>query len=80
MVVVQNKYENTLVGVLRTKITFVMHSSPLCYVILHTRVTNKALTQAILVLRKSNRALLQTKTDIFLSSIHPFQTDGSVGR
>ena len=28
MVLVQNKYKNTLVGVLRTQITFVTHSSP----------------------------------------------------
>ena len=38
MVLVQNKYKNTLVGVLRTKITFVTHSSPLCYVTLRTQV------------------------------------------
>ena len=28
MVLVQNKYKNTLVGVLRTQITLVTHSSP----------------------------------------------------
>ena len=38
MVLVQNKYKNTLVGVLRTQITFVMHSSPSCYVTLRTQV------------------------------------------
>ena len=38
MVLVQNKYKNTLVGVLRTHITFVTHSSPLCYVTLRTQV------------------------------------------
>ena len=38
MVLVQNKYKNTLVGVLRTHITFVMHSSPLYYVTLRTQV------------------------------------------
>ena len=38
MVLVQNKYKNTLVGVLRTEITFVTHSSPLCYVTLRTQV------------------------------------------
>ena len=38
MVLVQNKYENTLVCVLRTKITFVTHSSPPCYVTLRTQV------------------------------------------
>ena len=30
MVLVQNEYNNTLVGVLRTKITFITHSSPSC--------------------------------------------------
>ena len=38
MVLVQNKYKNTLFGVLRTKITFVTHSSPSCYVTLRTQV------------------------------------------
>ena len=38
MVLVQNKYKNTLVGVLRTQITFVAHSSPSCYVTLRTQV------------------------------------------
>ena len=38
MVLVQNKYKNTIVGVLRTKITFVTHSSPSCYVTLRTQV------------------------------------------
>ena len=38
MVLVQNKYINTLIGVLRTQITFVTHSSPWCYVTLRTRV------------------------------------------
>ena len=38
MVLVQNKYKNTLVGVLRTKITFVTHSSLSCYVTLRTQV------------------------------------------
>ena len=33
---VQNKYKNTIVGVLRTQITFVTHSSPSCYVTLRT--------------------------------------------
>ena len=37
MVLVQNKYKNTLVGVLWTKITFVTHSSPSCYFTLCTR-------------------------------------------
>ena len=36
MVLVQNKYKNTLVGVLRTQITFVTHSSPSCYVTLNS--------------------------------------------
>ena len=38
MVLVQNEYKNTLVGVLRTHITFVTHSSPSCYVTLRTQV------------------------------------------
>ena len=38
MVLVQNKYKNTLVGVLRTQTTFVTHSSPSCYVTLRTQV------------------------------------------
>ena len=38
MVLVQNRYKNTLVGVLRTQITFVTHSSPSCYITLRTQV------------------------------------------
>ena len=38
MVLVQNKYINTLVGVQRTQTTFVKHSSPSCYVTLRTQV------------------------------------------
>ena len=38
MVLVQNKYKNTLVCVLRTQITFVTHSSPSCYVTLRIQV------------------------------------------
>ena len=38
MVLVQNEYKNTFVGVLRTQITFVTHSSPSCYVTLRTQV------------------------------------------
>ena len=38
MVLVQNKYKNTLVGVLRTQITFVRQSSSSCYVTLRTQV------------------------------------------
>ena len=38
MVLVQNKYENTLVGVMRTQITFVAQSSPSCYVTLRAQV------------------------------------------
>ena len=37
MVLVQNKYKNTLVGVLRTLTTFITHSSPSCYVTLRTQ-------------------------------------------
>ena len=40
MVLVQIKYKNTLVGVLRTKITFVTHSSPLCSVTLRTQANS----------------------------------------
>ena len=38
IVLVQNKYKNILVGVLRTQITFVTQSSPSCYVTLRTQV------------------------------------------
>ena len=38
MVLVQNKYKNTFVGVRRTQITFVTHSSPSYYVTLRTQV------------------------------------------
>ena len=38
MVLVQNKYKNILVSVLRTQITFVTHSSPSCYVTLRNQV------------------------------------------
>ena len=38
MDLVQNKYKNTFVGVLRTQIIFVTHSSPSCYVTLCTQV------------------------------------------
>ena len=38
MVLVQNIYKNTLIGVLRTQITFVTYSSPSCYVTLRTQV------------------------------------------
>ena len=38
MVLLQNKYKNTRVSVLRTQITFVTHSSPSCYVTLRTQV------------------------------------------
>ena len=40
MVLVQNKYKNTLVSVLRTQITFIMHSSPSCYVTLRPQKTD----------------------------------------
>ena len=52
MVLVQNKNKNTLVGVLRTKITFFMHSSPSCYVTLCTQGT---VSQKILRLRYTLR-------------------------
>ena len=35
---VKNEYKNTLVGVLRTQIAFVTHSSPSWYVTLRTQV------------------------------------------
>ena len=38
MVLAQNKYKNSLVGVLGTQITLVSHSSPSCYVTLRTQV------------------------------------------
>ena len=38
MIAVQNKFKNTLVGVLRTQITFVTRSSPSCYVTLRTSI------------------------------------------
>ena len=38
MVLVQNKYKNTLISVLRTQKTFVMHLSPSCYFTLRTQV------------------------------------------
>ena len=38
MVLIQNKYKNTLISILRTQITFVTHSSPSCYVTLRTQV------------------------------------------
>ena len=44
MVLIQNKYKNTIVCVLRTKITFVLRYTP------HSG--DKALTQVIWVLRK----------------------------
>ena len=40
MVLVQNKYKSTLVGVLRAQMTFVTHSSPSCYVTLRTQVNS----------------------------------------
>ena len=56
MVLVQNKYKNTLVGVLRTEITFITHSSP-CYVTLRTQVI-RLIPQVIWVLRKPTRVFL----------------------
>ena len=38
MVLVHNKYKNTLVGALRTQMSFVMRSLPSCYVTLRTQV------------------------------------------
>ena len=58
----QNKYKNTLVGVLRTNITFNTHSSPSCYVTLRTQV--------IWVLRKPTRVSLILKLPALLSKHH----------
>ena len=38
MVLAQNKYKNTLNNDLKTKITFVTHLLPSCFVTLHTQV------------------------------------------
>ena len=58
MVLVQNKYENTLFGVLRTQITFVTHSSPSCYVTLRTQVIR---------LNSGNPSPQKKPTRVFLS-------------
>ena len=57
MVLVQNKYKNTLVGVLRTQITFVTHSSPSCYVTLRTQVIR---------LNSGNLSPQKTDSDVFI--------------
>ena len=58
MVLVQNKYKNTLVGVLRTQITFVTHSSPSCYVTLRTQVIR---------LNSGNLGLQTTDSGVFIN-------------
>ena len=57
MVLVQNKYKNTLVSVLRTQITFVAHSSPSCYVTLRTQVIR---------LNSGNRSPQKTDSGVFI--------------
>ena len=58
MVLVQNKYKNTHVGVLRTQITFVAHSSPSCYVTLCTQVIR---------LNSGNLSPQKTDSGVFIS-------------
>ena len=57
VVLVQNKYKNTFVGVLRTQITFVRHSSPSCYVTLRTQVIR---------LNSGNLGPQKTDTGVFI--------------
>ena len=66
MVLAQNEYKNTLVGVLRTKTTFVTHSSPSCYVTLRTQTISwvlRKLTRVFLLLylRKELKLLLMDR-------------------
>ena len=63
MVLVQNKYKNTLVGVLRTQITFVTHSTPSCYVTLHSQVIR--LNSGNLGPQKPTRVFLLLYTQLF---------------
>ena len=63
MVLVQNRYKNTLVGVLRTQITFVTHSSPSCYVTLCTQV-----------IRLNSSNLSPQKTDFLLLYVTNFSS------
>ena len=58
VVLEQNKHKNTLVGVMRTNITLVTHSSPSSYVNYTPHSGDKALTRAIWVLRKPTRVFL----------------------
>ena len=62
MVLVQNKYKNTCVGVRRTQITFVTHSSPSCYVTLHTHVIR---------LNSGNLGPQKTDSGVFIISSVP---------
>ena len=66
MVLVQNKYKNTLVGVLRTQITFVTHSSPSCYVTLRTRVIR---------LNSGNLSPQKTDSGVFIITGLPLTQD-----
>ena len=61
MVLVQNRYKNTLVGVLRTQITFVTHSSPSCYVTLCTQVIR---------LNSSNLSPQKTDSGVYIIVCH----------
>ena len=69
MVLVQNKYKNTLVGVLRTDITSIKHSSPSFYVTLRTKVIGNLFPQ------KTDSAVLFLFVDIYLHCIK-FKTSG----
>ena len=66
MVLVQNKYKYTLVGVLRTQITFVTHSSPSCYVTLRTRVIR---------LNSGNLSPQKTDSGVFIITGLPLTKD-----
>ena len=66
MVLVQNEYKNSLVGVLGTKITFVSHPSPSCYVTLRTQEIR---------LNSGNRSPQKTDSGFFLLYQHSVNTD-----
>ena len=64
MILVQNKYKNSLVGVQRTQITLVAHSSPSCYVTLHTQVIR---------LNSGNLGPQKTDSGVFIIISRPSQ-------
>ena len=66
MVLVQNKYKNTLVSVLRTQTIFVTHSSPSCYVTLCTKVIR---------LNSGNLGPQKTDSGVFIILILHFNCD-----